>query len=342
MIVPPDETAAALRPILIEGLRLPQQTVELLHQLGIYRIGQLEALRRRELSSRFGPRLLERMDQAAGRLAEPVDAYQPPPEFEAAWSPEYPALRRETVEAALEQLVARVAQKLARCGRGAVRLECRLQCDSAEPVEVSVGLFEPAASAAHLFGLVRLQFERLRLPGPVVAMQVAAAATAPLQRRQRELFTDDAPRRGPDHLAVLIDRLSSRLGHRCVLGVRLLRDAQPELAWRYDPVLDGSRRRRLRSIAPAELVPRPLRLLPRPIALWATSIIPGGPPLRFRFSGREHRIAHTWGPERIETGWWRGNAIGRDYYRVETTAGRRFWLFRRLCDERWFLHGAFE
>jgi hypothetical protein len=34
--------------------------------------------------------------------------------------------------------------------------------------------------------------------------------------------------------------------------------------------------------------------------------------------------------------------VGRDYYRVETTTGHRFWLFRRLRDGHWFLHGLFE
>ena len=33
---------------------------------------------------------------------------------------------------------------------------------------------------------------------------------------------------------------------------------------------------------------------------------------------------------------------GRDYYRVETAGGQRFWLFRRLDDARWFLQGTFE
>ena len=72
------------------------------------------------------------------------------------------------------------------------------------------------------------------------------------------------------------------------------------------------------------------------------SVMPEGPPLRFPFRGEEHRVARAWGPERIETGWWRGPPVARDYYRVATTAGRRFWLFRRLDDGRWFLHGAFE
>jgi protein ImuB len=52
-------------------------------------------------------------------------------------------------------------------------------------------------------------------------------------------------------------------------------------------------------------------------------------------------VARHWGPERIETGWWRGPSVRRDYYRIETDEGRRFWLFRELTNRRWFLHGAY-
>ena len=59
------------------------------------------------------------------------------------------------------------------------------------------------------------------------------------------------------------------------------------------------------------------------------------------FGKRAYRVIRFWGPERIETGWWRGRSIRRDYYRVETDRGTRFWLFRRLTDGHWFLHGEF-
>lgn len=72
------------------------------------------------------------------------------------------------------------------------------------------------------------------------------------------------------------------------------------------------------------------------------SVVPDGPPLAFFHAGEEHRIQRVWGPERIHTGWWRGRSARRDYYRVETAAGRWFWLFRQLTDGRWFLHGVFE
>jgi protein ImuB len=105
-------------------------------------------------------------------------------------------------------------------------------------------------------------------------------------------------------------------------------------------------------------------LADRPVPISVISVVPAGPPAQFHFDGVDYRIARSWGPERIETGWWRagnrGSASGtparpspesrvpnpafgirRDYYRIETTSGHRFWLFRRLADTRWFLHGEF-
>ncbi|MDH1162213.1 DNA polymerase Y family protein, partial [Pseudomonas otitidis] len=36
------------------------------------------------------------------------------------------------------------------------------------------------------------------------------------------------------------------------------------------------------------------------------------------------------GPERIESGWWDGDDIRRDYYRVLTHRGQQGWAFRPL------------
>ena len=33
------------------------------------------------------------------------------------------------------------------------------------------------------------------------------------------------------------------------------------------------------------------------------------------------------GPERIESGWWDGEDVRRDYYLIETRDGRRAWAF---------------
>ena len=69
---------------------------------------------------------------------------------------------------------------------------------------------------------------------------------------------------------------------------------------------------------------------------------PQGPPVRFEWEGRAHRVLQYWGPERIVTGWWTDQQGARDYYRVEIDTGEWYWVFRQLGEEDWFVHGVFE
>ncbi|MBF0394778.1 MAG: DNA polymerase Y family protein, partial [Alphaproteobacteria bacterium] len=71
---------------------------------------------------------------------------------------------------------------------------------------------------------------------------------------------------------------------------------------------------------------------------------PDAAPRRFRWRRDTHEVARAEGPERIAAEWWHGPApappeLLRDYWRVEDSNGRRFWLFRD--GRRWFLHGVF-
>jgi len=105
---------------------------------------------------------------------------------------------------------------------------------------------------------------------------------------------------------------------------------------------------------------RPIWMLPRPVRLELAVVSEpcgGGqpadvirPPAGFRLAGRMHEIVNAHGPERIETAWWRGPTVRRDYYVVETSEGGRYWIFRQLRGSRragerdgaWFLHGMFS
>ena len=48
------------------------------------------------------------------------------------------------------------------------------------------------------------------------------------------------------------------------------------------------------------------------------------------------------GPERIESGWWDGADVQRDYYVASDRHGAQLWIYRECAArERWFLHGIF-
>jgi protein ImuB len=367
----------------LASLRLPRETLDLLAQLGLTRIDELLALPRTSLRSRFGERLLLRLDQLTGAAQEVIVPYRPPPKFAAEWILEYPAERRDIVEQILRELVSRVAAALAERREGVVQLHCRLDCRGTDiqsvldgmqfrqptcgrlktcPTRIDVGLFRPSADAQHLWDLVRMQLEQIALPGPVGRVTLQAVSTAPLENRQGELFAGgrhDVDRQ----LALLTDRLASRLGPENVLRPQLTADPLPEKAVKWVRAVQPDRsnvqrpkpkaaRRWTSDVEPGTGWPqspirnpqsavfRPLFLRP-PLELDVVAVVPDGPPIAFRYAGRLYRVAIHWGPERIETGWYRGPSVRRDYYRVQTDEGRRFWLFRRLDDEKWCLHGEF-
>jgi protein ImuB len=107
------------------------------------------------------------------------------------------------------------------------------------------------------------------------------------------------------------------------------------LQGRYD--VEGLPRGRSQARRAAEVTPwpafrRPLWLLPVPRLLSERDGLPRrrGP---LRLLGE---------PERIETGWWDGGDIARDYYTAIDLHGVRLWIFReRAAPHRWFLHGVF-
>jgi len=92
---------------------------------------------------------------------------------------------------------------------------------------------------------------------------------------------------------------------------------------------------------------RPVRLFERAEPIEAIAEVPDGPPVRFKWRRAVHHVARVEGPERIALPWWRdgkNRPLTRDYFRVETDAGARLWLyrdglFRETLGPRWFLHG---
>lgn len=205
-------------------------------------------------------------------------------------------------------------------------------------------------------------------PG-LTGLLLVARATSRWRPGQGALFEPTEP--GADEsLGVLIDRLAARLGPGAVLRPRLVDDHQPELAFRYEQesagiggqkesrsgTLTRSRRAARTDSAAGERpataapdpsqealarLPRPVRLLARPVPIRAIALVPDGPPTWIACRGREYPLADAAGPERIETGWWRGPDVRRDYFRVTTEQGEQFWIFHDTAARTWFLHGYF-
>ncbi len=336
LLLPPGDRSV-LDQLPVEALCIPADAADLLRSLGIERVGQLQALPRASFSARFGTELLVRLDQLSGVAPEALVAVRPPSSRSVTRVLEAPLAERDLLLVVLNQLLGRLTRRFAARDQGALELRCTFDCTGGQSVSTSVRLFQPTACPRQLGELIALRLEQLTLPDEVERVSLHAIQCVRLSARQRELFAKQIPL-DAFQLALLVNRLASRLSAERVVRPQLVASALPERAYRYAPAVEGGLRTKP---APAPPGPRPLSLYPRPVALELVAVTPDGPPRYVWLAGVRRRIVSWRGPERIESGWWRGPTVRRDYYRVEVESGGRLWIFRRLADDRWFLHGEF-
>lgn len=347
LVVPPGQSSAFLAPLPPEALRIDPQVVERLDAVGVRCIGDLLMLPWSLLPARFGPQLVLRLQQALGEVFEPLAAHvaEPPPAAEHAL--EQPVSDPPTVQRLVLRLLDELLAQLVRRGLALRRLDCVLVFEHAPPAAPSVSLSRGTRTLRHVSEIVLRRLERTALGAGVVGVRLVARDAPRWQPQQGELFESQDPG-DEQQLGVLLDHLANRLGHEAIVRPSLVDDHQPERAFRYTPVCDAGLLAAPRGAAsfaagPADTVccPVPARLVERPIPIRVIAVVPDGPPTWLSWQGRKYVVADAAGPQRIETGWWRGPDVRRDYFRVSAESGEQFWVFHSATDDRWYLHGMF-
>lgn len=348
LIVPPEKQKEALLDLPVAALRLEEDAASNLNRLGLKRIRQLCDMPRAPLAARFGERLNERLDQALGLAPEPMTPLTSPPDYSATRKLAEPVSTEASILYCLGPLAGELQEMLAKDGVGGRRFELTLYRVDNALLRLEVRTSAPTRTADHVVRLIKNKLQDYRDDFDAgfgfEAIRLAARDCDPADAAQAEAFAD-TPADETD--AALIDRLSNRLGARHVVRLACVDSHLPERAVAYAPALAPSKAGA--PPAPGLRLNRPLRLLPRPEEIDVMAEIPDGPPLRFKWRRVIYRAARAGPPERIADEWWRREAPRqtRDYYRVETSEGWRFWVFRTgLYGEgeaapRWFLHGFF-
>jgi protein ImuB len=374
-LVPPQRMRAALAPLPAAALRLAPETVEALAEVGLKQVGDLIDLPRAPLAARFGEILVRRIDQALGRLDEPITPRLPLPSYVAEQRFADPIGLERDVLGTIARLAAQLGAAMERRQDGARLLQAALFRTDNKVYRIEVGTGAPLREASRI---VRLFADRLAAIGEACdpgfgfdMVRLAALVTERSEPVQASLAHTGRAAPGEDaELWHLIDRLGARFGPRRV--TRLVPQdthipefavaAVPAAARRTDaqqqgassvlfsPVIEDVAQqapdRTQDSLGPA----RPIRLFERPEPVEAIAEVPDGPPARFRWRRVLHEVAIAEGPERIAMEWWRdetGHALTRDYFRVESRDGLRAWLYREglfgreTAQPRWFLHGLF-
>ena len=343
-----------LGPLPLASLRIAPSVGESLESVGLRTVEAVMALPRAPLSRRFGTAVLERLDQALGRLEEAVSPRSPAAPLSAERRLAEPVTLREDIERLAESLSQALKPDLERRGEGARRLALSLFRVDGAVSRIAVGASRPLRDPV-LIG--RLFHERLAAAGQdfdagfgfdLVRLSILSAE--PFSQRQADLAGDRGDK-GAD-LALFADRVRARLGEDAVLKPMPVQSHLPERAVALVPFAEAMAKKSEKSafLAGSE---RPIRLfrLPEPVEVAATEL-PEGPPLRFLWRRAVYSVVRAEGPERIEPEWWRENRAGtahapRDYFRIEDSEGRRYWLYRQglygaaPIAPRWFMHGIF-
>jgi protein ImuB len=322
----------ALARIPVARAKLDPKQAQALQAMGLRRLGQLFAAPRDALGKRFGQALLLHLDRLRG-APEALDAYAPPDRFDLRIDFEWDAESTQALLFPLRRLVSALAAFLAGRDGGVQRFVLRLEHDRQLPggqadTEVVVGLLAAERDPALLFEVARSRLERLdgtvhrAVPAPVRGLRLVADQLPPFVPAARELFEARPAQSLP--WEALRERLRARLGNEAVYRLAARDDHRPEQAWRRVTV-QATAAQHAASQPEPPTAPRPAWLLPRPVPL------------------RGHGVVSLAGPERIESGWWDGGGLRRDYYVVETSDGQRAWVFRPAgdADAPPMLHGWF-
>lgn len=296
---------------------------EALSSIGVRSIGELLALPRDGLARRFGQGLLDALDQALGRLPDPHGFCVLPEKFYAAIELPAEATQAEALLFAAKRLLAQLEGFLAARAAGTRQMLISLAHRHAPATRIELGMVAPCREAAHFALLLRERLQQTALPLPVCAIALEVKAIEPLEHCNQNLFADELREQG--NWQRLVERLRARLGNAAVHGMALRADHRPEQA--SLPAEPGAKQLAL------DFKLRPFWLLDRPQALAENDSVPchDGP------------LKLLAGPERIESGWWDGADVARDYFVARAANEALLWVYReRRPAGAWYLHGIFS
>ncbi|KTB66449.1 DNA repair nucleotidyltransferase [Pseudomonas fluorescens] len=302
LAVQDDGLLQALAPLPIDRAGLDPQAATALSRMGLRRLAQVQALPRHTLARRFDAGLLKHLDALSGQRPLALAFYQPPDRFDVRIELNFDVQSHQALLFPLRRLTGDLSAFL--CGRdsGVQRFDLHLEHAQAPDTVIKVGLLSAEREPAMLFELARGRLEQVQVTSPVRGFRLVAQDLPVFVPQRQDLFDDRPQQTLP--WEQLRERLRARLGDDAVQGLRFHADHRPECAWQA--ATDKS------PCPTLHKVQRPGWLLSEPAPL------------------AEHGVHILMGPERIESGWWDGADIRRDYYLIQTRAGQQGWAFRNV------------
>lgn len=308
----PEKLESTLADLPVKVLNQPPETLRSLEMVGAYTVGDCLRLPRGGMARRFGQDLLDELDRALGRLPDARKLFVASDTFQHRLELPSVVHEAEALLFAARRLLLGLAGYLNLRQAGVQELELVCCHEDVNDTVLKVAFVQVTRDLERMLLLLRETLGRTRLCAPVHTIFIRAMHILEIKLANQDLFQDGAEKADGN---LLLERLRIRLGKEAVFKVTPAEDHRPELSWRPCVADEISRS--------AGKLQRPLWLLLNPL------------------SCHENRIVLQSGPERIESGWWDGNDVARDYYVAQGRNGSLLWVFREHASGAWFVHGLF-
>jgi protein ImuB len=330
----------AMTPLPVEALNLDVVTTHALRRAGLKTVGQVVSRKRSELVVRLGVATLAALDEALGNVTKPITPRKPPPDYWQEQNFAEPITTYDVIRATLKSLAADLAKTLEQCGQGARRLEAVFFRADGAARRIAIEMGTSTRDPAVIDRLFREKLDTLAdALDPGFGFDLIRLCANRIENLEMRTIAFEGTARAEGEIGFLIDRLATRFGSHRILAFRPHDTHIPEEAWmavhaqHAQPSKLPWRKTRKAKDAPR----RASRLFARPEPVDFTMA------QHFTWRKVRHVVTQCEGPERIAMEWWRHEAPQptRDYFRVEDSEGRRYWLYRQGAPPQWFMHGIF-
>ncbi|MZR32335.1 Y-family DNA polymerase [Sneathiella litorea] len=324
----------------VEALRLSYASTALCQRLGIRKIEDLVVLPRVALTKRIGLEGINRLDRFFGRSPEVTEFARHRKRLIEEAQFFDPLATNAGVEAALEELLEKLCQRLSGMQQGIRKARLQLERVDHETMSFFIQLTRPSIDVNLLKRLFLHHFEQIDVGFGIDRLILIAEQAAPLSFHQLSLENTKTQNREQDKER-LINELSNMVGYRYIHRFFPADSHIPERAFSREAALYASRSQRWISSSGK----RPLRILKKPVSVLLSDGIEKRAPETVFWHGHKCHLTPLSGPERIEPDWWRDDPDWRngprDYWWAKTHFGALFWLYR-VSDgmkTQWFVHG---
>lgn len=329
-----------LNSLPLECLRLNDSTIASINEVGLYSAGDLFSIPARQIGSRFGLNTLNRIDQALGRVEEPLRLLKFSESVFSIKRFNNPLFRRDSICHWVERLLENVFEKLRGKAVKASSFHLRFTQESKQIVVRNISLHLASESFSHVSSIVHSNIESIKFTDGIIIIQITALDLKSFDYGQVPAFREDGECKFDEtkSFSELLNTVGAKIGADSIKQITFKESYVPERSCEFLPL---EKQKKYEPIVC--MLGRPSYILKKPEMVDVIAMLPDQPPSWFKWRGEGLRTVIGVGPERIHSEWWDSELedapLHRDYFRIQDEHGRWLWIYRDSMTLNWFVQG---